>query len=422
MIGMDVKNLIALRFTMISVVVIIGALFLVACGTLPVPVKQKEPTLTRIPTSGADTSNKGGDSDAVSRRAVSSGIPRKSKRATPTVPPTAKPFTAPRRTPNEHITEAIKYLQNGKAKRAQQELEGAIRQQPSNMTAINLLVQINTPPKKFFSVKKSFTYTVKSGESLSMIARKFLNKPLQFYILAKYNGMDNPSKLRVGQKIRIPGKRKSTAKHKKKRKKIRSTGSTGDDELKLKMALARKLYRSGKYQETIDLLEGTKDTGKYASKRRDLLVLTYAQYANVLTQKAELLEAETVLEKAVKMAPDNTKLKKQLTSIRNRRDAGNLYNAGLQALNDGDQDKAYEAFSKVLELNPKHALARRKVTEIKSEVIESLHKSAMNSYQKHELNKAIEMWDKVLEMDPEHELAKLYRARAIDLRKRFDKL
>lgn len=403
---MDVKNITAL---------ITVAVFLVACGALPMPVKKSastQPTLTKISASGEDTPDAGGDSASVSTDVV------KESKPVAAAPTTAKPPTA-RRTPNEHITKAIKYLQNGNAKRAQQELEGAIRQQPSNMTAINLLVQINTHPKKFFTVKESFAYKVKPGESLSMIARKFLNEPLQFYILAKYNGMSNPSKLKAGQKIRIPGKRKSTAKRK---KKTRSTVSTDGGELGLKLTLARKLYRSGKYQEAINLLESMVDKGKYASRRRDLLVLTYAQYANVLTEKAELLEAEAILEKAVNMAPRNVKLKKQLASIRNRRDAGNLYNTGLQALNDGDQDKAYEAFSKVLELNPKHELAKRKITEIKSEVIESLHKSAMNSYQKHELNKAIEMWDKVLEMDPEHELAKLYRARAVDLKKRFDKL
>ncbi|NOX76556.1 MAG: LysM peptidoglycan-binding domain-containing protein [Gammaproteobacteria bacterium] len=375
------------------------ALVLAACGTVPIPVSKSTPgksTITKV-------SEPGDQAPATSDKAV----------ATKVAP------AVPQRTPKQHITEAIKALQVGKVDKAKRELEAAIRQEPSNVTALNLLVQINTPASKYFAGKGSFRYKVKSGESLSTIAKKYLKEPLKFYILAKYNNIENPSKVKIGQSIRIPGV-PEIVKLPPKKKKTAATSTT--DETKLRLALARRLYESGKYQEAIDHLESLEDTGPYVSKRRDLLVLTYAQYANVLTEKAELLEAEAVLEKAVSMEPKNRKLKNQLARIRNQRKASTLYNTGLQALNEGNQDKAYEAFSKVLELNPKHEMARRKVTEMKSEVIESLHKSAMQHYRKQELDKAIGIWDKVLEMDPDHELAKLYRARAIGLKKRFDKL
>ncbi len=420
-------------------IVLLAAAFLGACGTVPIPVKKpapQEPSITKISSSEATDFDETNDDNAISSPVVE-------EKAEPEVIPdqaslevkedvaeavAAEPVavitpipSAAERTSDEHIKEAIKYLHKGDESKARLELESAVRQEPSNMTAINLLVQVNTPPEKYFTQKESFAYKIKKGESLSTVAKKFLDEPLKFYILAKYNGIDDPRKLKSGHTIRIPGKQKLSAKPKPK-KKPKPSSSASNDEVGLKLALAQRLYDSGKYQETIDLLESIDDKGRYASKRRDLLVLTYAQYANVLTGKAELLEAEAILEKAVSMAPKNLKLKKQLTNIRNRRMAGALYNTGLQAMNNGDHNKAYEAFSKVLELNPKHEMARRKVTEIKSEVIESLHKSAMQSYRKQELNKAIELWNKVLELDPEHELAKLYRARAIGLKKRFDKL
>ncbi len=388
------------------------ALVLGACGTVPIPVSKSA--------SGKSTITKVDEPQNEAQATASKDAP------TAETKPGARPETTsgmpavPQRTPKKHIAEAIKALQVGNVDKAERELEEVIRQEPNNVIALNLLVQINTPAEKYFGEKQSFRYKVKSGESLSTIARKFLKEPLKFYILAKYNNIKNPGKVKVGQTIRIPGTPPIVNLPPKKKKPVATASTT--DEAKLRLALARRLYESGKYQEAIDHLESMEDKEPYAAKRRDLLVLTYAQYANVLTEKAELLEAEAVLEKAVSMEPKNQKLKNQLTRIRNQREAGVLYNTGLQALNEGNQDEAYEAFSKVLELNPKHEMARRKVTEIKSEVIESLHKSAMQHYRKQELDKAIVIWDKVLEMDPEHELAKLYRARAIGLKKRFDKL
>lgn len=51
-------------------------------------------------------------------------------------------------------------------------------------------------------------YTVKSGDTLSAIAVKY---GTTYQKLAAYNGISNPNKISVGQKIKIPGKTTSTA-------------------------------------------------------------------------------------------------------------------------------------------------------------------------------------------------------------------
>ncbi len=47
---------------------------------------------------------------------------------------------------------------------------------------------------------------------------------------------------------------------------------------------------------------------------------------------------------------------------------------------------------------------------------------AMTEYRKQNLEKSIELWDAVLALDPNHELAKLYRARAVELKEKLEKL
>jgi LysM repeat protein len=52
------------------------------------------------------------------------------------------------------------------------------------------------------SVSTSGVYVVKSGDTLSAIAAKY---DTTYQALAAYNNISNPSLIRVGQKIRIPG-------------------------------------------------------------------------------------------------------------------------------------------------------------------------------------------------------------------------
>ena len=51
-------------------------------------------------------------------------------------------------------------------------------------------------------------YTVKRGDTLSAIARKY---GTTYKVLAAYNGISNPNIIRVGQKIKIPGTSAPTA-------------------------------------------------------------------------------------------------------------------------------------------------------------------------------------------------------------------
>ena len=52
-----------------------------------------------------------------------------------------------------------------------------------------------------------FRYTVQRDDSLSKLAQQYLGDRFRFYILAKYNDIQNPSRLSAGQVIKLPGKR-----------------------------------------------------------------------------------------------------------------------------------------------------------------------------------------------------------------------
>ena len=128
------------------------------------------------------------------------------------------------------------------------------------------------------------------------------------------------------------------------------------------------------------------------------------------------------MEKAVSIQPSNDKLKKQLKNVERQREATRLYKVGADAVAAGDSAKALDAFSSVLKLDPAHEGAKKQIVSMKSDAVESMHKDAMTEYRKQNLEKSIDLWDRVLALDSTHELAKLYRARAVELKDKLQKL
>jgi tetratricopeptide (TPR) repeat protein len=373
-----------------------------ACGTVPVPRKSDGTVPPVTPPSTAQPQTGAGRTGAAKADEAKAG-----SRAKPSTGTSTEALKVDTLSAREHIQNAVTALQYGQEDNAKLDLDAALRQDPDSKMAKSLMAQIQADPVQYFGGQESFNYTVQSGDSLSTIARRFLDDPLKFHILAKFSGITDPSHLQPGQTVKVPGKRPVEA---------AAAAPTPED---TRAQQAKRLYDASKYQDAIELLESI---GAESGEGRDLLVLSYVKYADELAQKANLLEAQNILEKAVTIQPNNDKLKKQLKQVEKQREASRLYKAGSDALAAGDSAKALEAFNAVLKLDPTHEGAKKQILSMKSDVVESMHKDAMTEYRKQNLDKAIELWDRVLALDPNHELAKLYRARAVELKSKLAKL
>ncbi len=369
---------------------VVLTLLLGACGTVPMPKKTDG---TTPPVAGSTTT------PPVAGKKVEDGKP-----GAPVKPGVEAP-KVDNLSAREHVQNAVTALQYGQEANAKADLEAALRQDPESKIAKSLMAQIQADPVQYFGGQESFSYTVQSGDSLSTIARRFLDDPLKFHILAKFGGITDPSHLQPGQTIRVPGKKPPEV-----------AVPTGEES---RTQQAKHFYDAGKYPDAIELLESG---GAESSEGRDLLVLSYIKYADELAQRANLLEAQNILERAVTIQPNNERLKKQLKQVERQREAARFYKAGTDAVAAGDSAKALDAFSAVLKLDPTHEGAKKQIVSMKSDAVDSMHKEAMTEYRKQNLDKAIDLWDRVLALDPNHELAKLYRARAVELKVRLEKL
>lgn len=122
------------------------------------------------------------------------------------MPAPEAPPPADARSAKEHVLEALNFLDRGEPEGARGELDAALRQDPENETASTLLKQLDADPEEMLG-RESFAYATQAGDTLSKIAKKFLNDEHKFYVLARYNGIARPRDLAVGQTLRIPGKK-----------------------------------------------------------------------------------------------------------------------------------------------------------------------------------------------------------------------
>ena len=135
--------------------------------------------------------------------------------APPTVPepepvpaivlPAAPATPAAQRQAQQAALAAAEMLETGNEEAAKRELQRALALDAQNALAQNLTRQIGTDPVAVHG-RESFAYTVRSGETLSLVAERFMKDKYLFYALARYNDIKVPRLVANGQVIRVPGK------------------------------------------------------------------------------------------------------------------------------------------------------------------------------------------------------------------------
>ncbi len=388
----------------IIIFLFVSAVFVTGCSPVPLPtrtakIELEAKNIEQTPRDVTQDTQASNGSDNNTNKAVS----------TASAKPIEKDLSA-----TEHVQQGIRFLKLGTVDHAKSEFEAALKKQADNATAQKLLRQIELMPNEYFKDKPVIkAITAQPGDTFSTLAAKYLDDPLEFHILARFNDLESSKELTVGKIIKIPSIVPV--------KKPEIIPSKPAKVVNVEYNLAKKYYDQGRYQSAIAVLEPRVQAQKDDMQSRDLLVLTYTKYAFNLVDKANLLEAQTVLEKAVVIQPENRQLKSQLDIIEKQRNADRHYSKGLESLKVGNKEQALDSFNQAIKLQPGHELAQKQVENLQANVIDNLHKKAMVLYSNQELDEAIMNWDKVLKLNPEHELAKLYRQRAVELKERLDK-
>lgn len=201
-------------------------------------------------------------------------------------------------------TEAMALLDQGRTEEARLRLDCALERDPQAPRAALLVEQLDADPVAYLG-RQSFAYTVQPGESLSRLARRYLGNPLKFIALARYNDIAVPADLRVGQRIRIPGKAPPPPKPKPQEPDAgallqRALDAEADGELERALELARRAAAAQdapeQAREVSDRIEAVLvrrySDQAYDAEARENLALAMALWQQVLELDPENFEAQ----------------------------------------------------------------------------------------------------------------------------------
>lgn len=391
--------------------------------------------------------------------------------------------------PSQRVRKALQQLEQGDYENARLQLTWALQEKPTLQIATNLLEQMDVDPIDYLGMK-SFFYDVEPGDSLSIISKKFLNDPLKFVVLARYNKLDNPSKLAPGQRIRVPGdmpeRKRPKPKPKPKPKPaqpeqvtqeapeavpatttatstteivatpepvaedqpdlsvpatatesapedqalvseepkepieqgIETTAMTEEEALKS----ARGLYGEGNLSAAIYLLENESSQHPNSKELTKLLAGYYREHADRLIGQDDLDGARVTLEKLIILDSSDDEAINKLIMVEDKIEAHKLIQKAQDQQNAGNLEGAYQTYTQVLTYDPENQSAKDAQLTVRDQLTDSYHRRAMQLFRKQELDEAIGFWNKILELNPKHALAPGYKARALEMKQQLQKI
>lgn len=125
--------------------------------------------------------------------------------STPRPPATAAPVNSA-----QSIETITGLLDRGDMRGARKLIKASLKSDPNNPSLALLRDSVTRDPVDLLG-SRSYDYTVKSGDTLAAIAERHLGNRLLTYQLARYNGIEVPTQIAVGQILRIPGSRPQTS-------------------------------------------------------------------------------------------------------------------------------------------------------------------------------------------------------------------
>jgi tetratricopeptide (TPR) repeat protein len=305
----------------------------------------------------------------------------------------------------ERIREALRLLERGNVGQARAELAAFLEQRPSSSIGKELMAQIDTPVEEYFPAEY-VRIDLESGETLSTISKQYLGSVYQFFALARYNNIEVPRNIRVGQEIRVPltdyarkaierGERMDQQQAEAPTPESEPVEEAAPEAPEIPASLAsaeelQALVDAGDYEQAINLLEAS--NSELGAEYRDVAASAYLASADQLAASNGSLAAHRYVK------------------------------AGELLVAQGNKDKAFEAYRGANSAAPEDANVEATYVGLQRELTDRYHREASMAFRSQELDKAITIWDRVLVIDPDHANARIYRSQAIELKERLAEL
>lgn len=321
-------------------------------------------------------------------------------------------------TSRQRLSKAVKSLEQGQADIAEVELVEYQKTIPSSKRASNLLRQIRTPSEEYFP-SDFFTIELRSGQSLSTLAKKYIGTAWEFYALAKYNKIENPSRVNIGSEIKIPLTQlaKSVVAADEKAT-LEKSNETEQAAINIEQEPAEMIQADGGIIDIVDEVSALTPDDLIAliddANQANDFTKAYALLSQFLEQEEMTSQVKVLAITTYRGYSEAVRQSDPMTSAQAYLALGQLYSESKEEL------LAFESFKQasLVDVNNEEAAIKRR--EIQANITEKYHREASVAFRQQKLDKAIAKWDIVLDVDPNHSNASAYRTQALELKKRLE--
>lgn len=328
-------------------------------------------------------------------------------------------------TPKQRMSSAIRSLEKGESDKAEVELLEYLKAFPNNRRATSLLSQITTASNDFYP-EEFFTLSLRPGQSLSTLAKKYLGSPWEFYALAKYNDIENPSRVNIGTEVKIPltqlaaqVRKQDKEKLQNPEPKIESKITEAEDQVDESLSEEQVVSEPQSSEEpalSISELISNLESAVQSNNFDDMATLL-----SDISERSEL--SETMQSKLTRLKTKGfSEQAKRLEASQPIKASSLFYEAG-KLQNESQQTMlAFQSFRAAIVANSTNSEAQKAHDQLQSNIAQQFHREASVLFRQQKLNEAIAKWDVVLNVDPEHSNALAYRTQAIELKQRLEAL
>ena len=337
-------------------------------------------------------------------------------------------------TARQRFSKALEKLENGEEGQALAELNAYLLEVPRSNSAKNLVAQISTDSSDYFPAEY-FTVNLTSGTSLSTLAKKYLGSALKFYALAKYNNISNPSRVNIGQEIKIPLTQLA-------KMQLEKDNNPEVEVPEQEVAKVEEVMEGGIetiQEDTEAVVEDAIDQQSAPVLAEEIPVVPEITAESIITDLQMLTQEQNyagAIEKLTKLKTFGQlgKVSQELalqTYLGRAKEiegsdatlASTLYaEAGKLNLINEQSLLAFENFRKATDLDESNDQAMEEMLVLQKEIADKYHREASSAFRRQELDLAIEKWDMVLKVNPDHSSAKLYRAQALELKEKLNNI
>ena len=299
-----------------------------------------------------------------------------------------------RKNAEKHYRRGLEFQDQGKYGKARHEFLTALRLWPDFPEVVELLRPFQPKPHTRYVVHR-----VEEGEFLATIAQKYYNDPSKFGIIARFNDLEDATKLYAGMKLKIPEiEGVSFSPAARAQTSISTSGNKAGDEI-----AAGVIAPAG--EDSAITREQEMDYDQAA---------IYQEQGVSLLEEGQYLAALHEFQKVLNTDPTRKQVREYM--------AWAHYRQGEVLFNHAEYLGARTQFQKALSFDEDWTACKEYVKRSEDAYKEVHYLKGIQHFEEEKLREAIEEWQVVSDMDPDYKQVQNYLLRARKLSEKVKEL